>query len=73
MLMNQNIPEEGSKVYSATLDPLAKLYGYTFSEEQIQSMISSDMVVEHATTELFLDLILEHATINYIPSEEGTN
>ena len=36
-------------------------------------MISSDMVVEHATTELFLDLILEHATINYIPSAEGTN
>ena len=33
MLMNQNIPEEGSKVYSATLDPLAKLYGYTFSEK----------------------------------------
>ena len=67
--------------YAKSLDYLTKYYilmyeqsyGYTFSEEQIQSMISSDMVVEHATTELFLDLILEHATINYIPSEEGTN
>lgn len=65
--------------YAASLDYLTKYYilyyenayGYTFAEEQIQSMISSDMVIEHATTELFLDLILEHATINYIPTVES--
>ena len=65
--------------YNKSLDYLTKYYilfyeqnyGYTFAEEQIQSMISSDMVIEHATTELFLDLILEHATINYIPTVES--
>ncbi len=41
-------------------------FGYTFSADQIQSMISVEGVVEHATTELFLDIILEHATINYV-------
>ena len=63
--------------YDASLDYLTKYYilyyenayGYTFSAEQIQSMISVDNVVEHATTELFLDIILEYATINYIASE----
>ena len=66
------------ELYNESLDYLTKYYilyyeqnyGYSFSESQIQSMISSDMVIDHATTELFLDLILEHATINYIPSEE---
>ena len=45
-------------------------YGYSITAAQVQALISSDMVVEHATTELFIDLILAHATINFISSEE---
>lgn len=64
--------------YAESLDYLTKYYilyyeqnyGYSFSESQIRSMISSDMVIEHATVEKFIDLILEHATINYVKSEE---
>ncbi|MBR2335431.1 MAG: FKBP-type peptidyl-prolyl cis-trans isomerase [Clostridia bacterium] len=48
-------------------------YGYTFSAEQIQSMISVEAVIEHATNELFLDIILENATINYVTYVEGLN
>ena len=64
--------------YNKSLDYLTKYYilyyentyGYTFPESQIQSMISFETVMEHATTELFIDIILEDATINYVPSEE---
>ena len=66
--------------YAESLDYLTKYYilmyeqsyGYTFTESQMQSMISSDMVIEHATTEKFITLILDHATVNYVEVEEET-
>ena len=67
-------------LYAKSLDYLTKYYilmyeqnyGYTFTEAQIQSMISSDMVIDHSTTELFIDLILKHATINFVVVETET-
>lgn len=74
---NQVVDQER---YNKSLDYLTKYYilyyentyGYTLSESQIQSMISFETVMEHATTELFIDIILENATITYVPTEEET-
>lgn len=74
--------KEGFKIeeedYKESLEYLTKYYisyyyqnyGYAFSEEQIQSMIGSDAVNEHAITEKFIDLIMEHSTINYVTKEQ---
>lgn len=45
-------------------------YGYSLTVEQAQMMVSFDMVIEHATTELFVDLILDSATIKFVSSAE---
>ena len=66
--------------YNKSLDYLVKYYilyyennyGYTFSEEQVKSMITFENVMDHAITELFLDIVLENATITYVPTKEET-
>ena len=78
------VQNEGKTVdqerYNKSLDYLTKYYilyyennyGYTLTESQVQSMISFEAVMDHAITELFLDVILDNATITYVPTQEET-
>ena len=84
LLVYAIVQNEGKTInqerYNKSLDYLAKYYilfyeknyGYTMTEEQVKSYITFEMVMEHAITEVFLDIILESATINYVPTEEET-